>query len=243
MKIPVIQGVIDRRILVNFTADPNVVQKILPPPFTPKVHSGRSIVGICLIRLKQIRPKGFPSFAGISSENAAHRIAVEWKENGATKEGVFIPRRDTSSRLNNLAGGRIFPGKHHLAKFDVKEEKGNYRVAFQSSDGTSISVDASLSKEFNSKSIFNNIEAASQFFEKGLIGYSPGKDKDDGLLLQTFNWSVQPLEVSKVHSSFFENENMFPTGSIQFDNALLMTHIHHEWRSPGIMKDCGCLAE
>jgi hypothetical protein len=49
---------------------------------------------------------------GISSENGAHRIAVEWTENGAIKEGVFIPRRNSSSFFNSLAGGRIFPGRH-----------------------------------------------------------------------------------------------------------------------------------
>ena len=30
---------------------------------------------------------------------------------------------------------------------------------------------------------------------------------------------------------FFEDENLFPKGSVTFDNALLMTHIEHEWHS------------
>src|SRR5215213_8122480 len=109
MKIPTIQGLIDRRMLVNFTADPAVVQKLLPAPFRPKIFKGKAIVGICLIRLKHIRPKGFPSVVGLSSENAAHRIAVEWGKDGKTREGVYIPRRDTSSWLNQMAGGRVFP--------------------------------------------------------------------------------------------------------------------------------------
>ena len=54
---------------------------------------------------------------GMTSENSAHRIAVEWDdEEGVVKEGVFVPRRDTDSRLVALAGGRIFPGMHHLSK-------------------------------------------------------------------------------------------------------------------------------
>ena len=32
-------------------------------------------------------------------------------------------------------------------------------------------------------------------------------------------------------SSYFENENVFPKGSVNFDNALLMTGIEHEWSS------------
>jgi hypothetical protein len=32
MRIPIIRGVIDRRILVNFRADPAVLARLLPPP-------------------------------------------------------------------------------------------------------------------------------------------------------------------------------------------------------------------
>ena len=59
MKLPIIEGVINRRILVNFRVEPEVIQKQLPSRFRPKLHAGRAIAGICLIRLEQIRPKGF----------------------------------------------------------------------------------------------------------------------------------------------------------------------------------------
>jgi hypothetical protein len=78
MKIPTIHGLIDRRILINFTADPDVVRKVVPAPFRPKIYKDKAIVGICLIRLKNVKPKGFPDIVGVSSENGAHRIAVEW---------------------------------------------------------------------------------------------------------------------------------------------------------------------
>jgi len=196
-----------------------------------------------LIRLKHVRPKGIPDFVGINSENAAHRIAVEWKENGKISEGVFIPRRDTSSRLNNLAGGRIFPGKHYHAKFDVEEKNGNYHIAFNSSDGTFISVDADVSNELNCNSIFKDLESASKFFRKGSVGYSPNGNNYDGLKLHTFTWEVKPLKVSQAYSSFFDNQKIFPKGSIQFDNALLMTDIKHEWKSVNTKLDCECIVQ
>lgn len=145
MKLPAIQGVIDRRILINYTLDPDIVKKVIPSPFRPQIYDGKAIAGICLIRLKNIRPKGFPLWMGISSENAAHRFAVEWDEAGVTKTGVYIPRRDTSSTLNTVAGGRIFPGKHYKAKFTVTESNEIYNVSFTSSDRTSMSIIASTS--------------------------------------------------------------------------------------------------
>ncbi|MEO6732457.1 MAG: DUF2071 domain-containing protein [Ferruginibacter sp.] len=234
MKIPILQGIIDWRILANYTADPNVIGKMLPSSFRPKIYKGKAIVGICLIRLKNIRPKGFPGFIGIASENGAHRIAVEWTENNERKEGVFIPRRDTSSLLNSFSGGRLFPGRHFHAKFDVKEGMGHYHIAFRSSDGTTIAIDGDKTALLNSDSIFENLENASKFFEGGAVGYSPNGNNTlryDGLKLKTFNWKVEPLNITLIKSSFFENERLFPKGSIKFDNALLMTQIKHEWHS------------
>jgi|SRR5688572_6983275 len=238
MKIPIIEGIIERRVLVNYTVDPGIVQKIIPRPFRVKVYKNKAIVGICLIRLKHIRPKGFPKLFGISSENGAHRIAVEWGENNHIEQGVFIPRRDTSSILNSMAGSRIFPGRHYHAKFDVQESDQHYHIGFKSSDGTTVSTDGNKSDQLQPNSIFGSLEEVSDFFEGGGIGYSPAGNKFDGLQLKTYNWKVEPLNITSVQSSFFEDKKNFPTGSVQFDNALLMTEIKHEWHSAGQKDAC-----
>lgn len=229
MKIPKIQGLIERRILVNYRVDEEVLKAYLPKPFRPKLVNGKGIAGICLIRLRFIRPKGFPKFLGISSENGAHRIAVEWIENGKIKEGVFIPRRDTSSKLNAMAGGFIFPGIHHLTAFKNKETYGEYEVSFQSQDNTGLYVKAKEANVWNGDSVFSNIDQASAFFEQGSVGYSPYKNKFEGLELKTKTWEVSALDVEQVQSSFFDDEQVFPEGTVVFDNALLMKNIEHEW--------------
>lgn len=231
MRIPTIHGYIDRRILINFTADPEAVAKIIPFPFRPKLYKGKAIVGVCLIRLKNIKPKGLPDFIGVNSENGAHRIAVEWEENGTIKSGVYIPRRDTSSALNAIAGGRVFPGRHYRAKFNVKERAGKYHVDFKSSDNAEILIDAIETDTFSNQSIFETLDNVSDFFAQGYIGYSPNKERFDGLKLHTYRWEVRPLDVLNVKASFFENEAVFPKGSVVFDNALLMTNVEHEWKS------------
>lgn len=233
MKIPTIKGTIERRILINYQVDKDIIANYLPHPFRPKLVNGKAIAGICLIRLKAIRPKGLPAAIGISSENGAHRIAVEWTEKGQTKEGVYIPRRDTSSRLNSLAGGRVFPGVHHLADFTVEESDGKYAIAFKSEDGTTLAITAQETNAWNQESIFGCFADASAFLKRGAVGYSPGKEgvQFDGLELNTEKWEVSPLAVTHVRSSFFEDETIFPQGSVKFDNALLMKSIEHEWKS------------
>lgn len=235
MRIPVLTGTIKRRMLVNFRADPEIVQRLLPAPFRPKLHLGQSVVGICLIRLEQIRPVGFPSFLGLSSENAAHRIAVEWTDDhGDAREGVFIPRRDTGSLINHLTGGRVFPGEHHAARFRVRDDGNRVDLSMRSNDGsTTVRVVGEDAKVIRTSSIFTSLAEASSFFEGGSLGYSVtrGHAHLDGLTLHPFTWEVSPFDVNEVRSSFFEDPARFPEGTVAFDHALVMRDIRHEWRS------------
>jgi hypothetical protein len=238
MRIPVIRGVIDRRLLVNFRVDPAVLAKVLPAPFRPRLIHGAGMAGVCLIRLQHLRPRFLPAFLGLSSENAAHRIAVEWDEGGQPREGIFIPRRDTSSRLNMLVGGRLFPGLHHHATFRVQEKGDRYRVALDSDDRrTHLAVEGQVAPALPPGSVFHSLREASAFFEQGSLGYSvtarPGVY--DGLELRTLSWHVEPLAVERVESSFFEDRSRFPPGSVQLDCALLMRGIEHEWHARGCL--------
>jgi hypothetical protein len=232
VKIPVICGLIERRILVNYRVEAAVLAQTLPAPFRPKLEAGFGIVGICLIRLKHIRPRHLPPWLGISSENAAHRVAVEWDEDGERREGVFVRRRDTNSRLNSLAGGRVFPGIHYHAQFHVKESNDRYEITMRSDDGlTALSLLATASDKLPSGSIFGSLDTASEFFAGGSLGYSMTSDlrRFQGLELRCRQWRIEPLDVVEVRSSYFDDEAVFPKGSIRFDSALLMRGIEHEW--------------
>lgn len=234
MQVPTVRGVIERRILVNFRVDAPVLARMLPPPFRPKLVGGMGMAGVCLIRLKHIRPPYFPSRLGISSENAAHRIAVEWDADGRTREGVFIPRRDTSSRLNALAGGRLFPGVHHRAVFRVQEDDDHYQIELNSNDDRIyLGLEGQATSLFPSGSVFGSLQEASRFFERGSLGYSATAElgRFDGLELRSFDWHMRPLAVEKLESSYFDDRDLFPAGSAQFDCALLMRGIDHEWHS------------
>ena len=102
-------------------------------------------------------------------------------------------------------------------------------MSFVSDDKTSLSIKAKETENWNEESVFDNLDCVSDFFEKGSVGYSPHKNKFDGLELKVKNWKVSLLEVDSVQSSFFEDETIFPRGSVKFDNALLMKDIDHEW--------------
>ncbi|CAG0990043.1 hypothetical protein PHYC_02238 [Phycisphaerales bacterium] len=231
MRMPAIQGLIARRVLVNFRVRPEAIRAILPPVFRPQLVDGWSVAGICLIRLERIRPRWMPVF-GIASENAAHRIAVEWDGAAGVERGVFIPRRDTSSWVNSAAGGRLFPGEHHRATFKVRDRREKLSLEFASADGNaSVSLVAHRADFVATGSMFKCLADASAFFRGGAVGYSvkaaPGRL--DGVELRCRDWEMWPLAVEHVRSSFFEDLSRFAPGDVEFDSAFIMRRVRHEW--------------
>lgn len=233
MRLPVITGTIKRRLLINFRVEPEVIKQLLPPPFRPKLHGGFAIAGICLIRLEQMRPAGLPACLGFSSENAAHRMAIEWTNDaGQPREGVFVPRRDTGSRLNALAGGRLFPGEQHHAKFTIQDDGTTIDFAMQAYDHeAAVRVQGHTVDRLPASSCFGSLAESSAFFEAGCLGYSATRDKCrlDGMTLRTSHWRVDPFAVDSVDSSYFADRTIFPAGTVEFDHALVMRDIPHEW--------------
>jgi hypothetical protein len=230
---PTIQGLIKRRILVNYRVQPEAMAAYLPAPFRPQLYQGWAIAGICLIRLENIRPKGLPAALGLNSENAAHRVAVTWDTaTGQAQNGVYIPRRDTDSCLNHWAGGRLFPGEHQLADFTVNDHDERLDLTIVAHDhGMRVHVRGEVSNALPANSCFSSLAAASHFFECGGIGYSATGNAGcyDGLRLNISSWQVTPLTVSAVASSFFDDTAIFPAGTAVFDHALLMRGVAHSW--------------
>lgn len=234
MELPVLNGLIDRRILVNYRVEPDIVRSLLPSNLEPLVINGYASAGICLLRLKNIGMKLSPSFLRITSENAAHRFLVKYTKGKEEFTGVYIPRRDTDSILNVLLAGKVFSWPHYSASFLVNEANGNYSVKMRSKDDhCMVRVEAQLADTFPSRSMFDSLNHASDCFHGCAVGISPSIEARTfkTIELRTQRWAVKPLHVSLLESSYFENKSLFPVGSIEFDNALLMEGIEHEWLS------------
>lgn len=229
-----LHGRIARRVLLNYRVAPDVLARVLPAPFRPLLHRGYGIAGVCLIRLQSLRPRLVPGWLGATSENAAHRVAVTWDAADGPREGVFIPRRDTSSRLNALLGGRVFPGIHHRRTFAVEEIDGRVDVRVLRADGTEeLAFAGRPTDALSPTSVFASLAEASEFFRRGAIGYSatPRVDLFHGIELDSLSWQVAPLAIDSARSSFFGDPQRFPPGSVDLDCALVMRDVPHRWRS------------
>ncbi|MEU6013953.1 DUF2071 domain-containing protein [Streptomyces sp. NPDC047515] len=228
-----LSSVIERRLLVNYRVAPDAAARLLPEPLRPHVVHGYAVAGICLLRLGGVRPTWAPAAFGLRSENVAHRIAVEWDGPDGVETGVYIPRRDTASRLNAWAGGRVFPGEHGMADFQVHETPRQVRVALATRDGdTRVDVTVELSDELQGSKLFADLAEASRFFRGGTKGFSATRSSRhlDGMELQTNAWRVEAGRIRSAASSFFDAPDRFPLGSATLDCALVMRDVPAGWR-------------
>ncbi|TDC41661.1 DUF2071 domain-containing protein [Micromonospora sp. KC213] len=234
MRAPRLVSAVQRRLLVNYRTDPEVTARLLPAPLRPQVVNGWAVSGICLIRLSGVRLPALPTPFGLRSEIGAHRIAVEWDTPDGVAHGVYIPRRDTSSRLNSRVGGRIFPGWHHRSRFDVRESADELRIAFADpGEAVRVDVHVRMAAALSGSHLFDDVDQASEFFRRGATGFSitPDPSHLDGVELLTQGWRVRPVELASVQSTFFDDPARFPPGSAIPDCGLLMRNLPATWKS------------
>lgn len=230
--LPLLEGIIARRVLLNFRADAQVVQRLLPSPLEVEEQRGSAIVGVCLIRLEQLRPRGIPGALGVASENMAHRVAIRYPTPQGLRPGVFIWRRETDQKLVELLGGRLFPGVHHGASFRVRDEAGMLAMDVTTDDGRAdVRFSAGHSVPWRPTPSFDSFEEVSEFFRKGDCGFSCSLrgDELEGLQLKTLRWEMEPLAVELERCAFYFDPARFPKGSVAFECGLLMRGLPHQW--------------
>lgn len=218
-----IDGSITRRLLLNGSADPDAAARLLPDGIEPAVVAGRALVGVCVIELADVRPRGLPSWIGTSSRNVAHRIAVQPIDGRRAGHDVWVLRRDSAQVLPRLVGGRAFPGVHGRAGVRIDGLPGApQRVHMTADDGAMVAACVRPAEVWQSQ-LFDDLDSAVAFLSAGTVGWSPGRaGRIDGVELEVDRWDVTPLTLD-IESSVF-GDSLVP------DHGLEMIDVRSTWR-------------
>jgi hypothetical protein len=117
VKLPPLRGTIARRILVNYRIAPDVLRPLLPAPFAPRIIHGWAMGGICLIRFRELRPRGFPASFGCPRRTPP--IASRWRsDDGVTRVAV------SGTVGDRLPSGSIFRSMEEASRFFEDGSRG-----------------------------------------------------------------------------------------------------------------------
>lgn len=234
MMLTSMQGTIAHRLLLNHTADPDAVAPLLPSGMRAQLVDGAAVVGVCVLRLRDLRPTGIPVWAGMTTDAAAHRIAVEWDGPEGVEAGVWILRRDSAQRLPVLTGGRLFPGAHGRADLRVRDDGTRLSVDMTTADGLRVDASTAPLTRWTSEAFASPVEA-SAFFAAGRLGWSADhRGRVEGLELGTDGWRAEPVDAEARVSLF---DDLLPAGAWRFDHALLLRDLPVRWRAPRVRFD------
>ncbi len=224
VRTPVLQATIARRLLVAYRLDPDAAEHLVPAPFTLHLVNGYAVGWVSLDRIADLRPRGLPAAIGFGSENAAHRIAVDWYQQGRTATGAFVLSRHTDSRVTVALGDRLFPGARERAEFDVADSGSELRVALASETCT-VEVSVVTSAGVIASELFASTDEAWRFFRRGAVSYSlRGRGAAlDGLDMRTKPSDVHAASIDHASSTVFPRDVGVP------DSALVLRDLAVEW--------------
>ncbi|WP_341976121.1 DUF2071 domain-containing protein [Microbacterium sp. LTA6] len=211
-----------RRLLLSYRLDPEVARSLLPARFRPQLIKGYALAGVCVLGIEDVRPTWLRGRWGLRSENAAHRMAVEWDDAGETHRGVYIFERHSSAWSPVLFGGRLFPGVHRKARFTIDESGDRYALTMDAK-GESLAADVEVGGEWRSD-FFDTVDDASEFYRAGRIGWSRRQDGVtlEPVVLASEEWSVEGARMRSLRSSFFD---ALPPGAAVFDSVVVMRNL------------------
>ncbi len=112
MRVPTMQGVIERRLLINYRLDRDVAATMIPAPFQPQLVNGWAVDGICLIRLGQLRP----AVCQHAWASRVRTLLIALPSSGTMRpdcgRACTSRTRHSGAVVNVAVGDRLFPGRH-----------------------------------------------------------------------------------------------------------------------------------
>src|SRR5438270_12511526 len=113
-------GTLERCWLFTYQTPADEARALVPRELELVTRGECAFWNIVVCRIRAMRPKGFPAFAGFSYWHIAYRLYVRiYPRTGPPIEGIYFPRSDCNSRLMSLMGNLLTDYRFHTARIEV----------------------------------------------------------------------------------------------------------------------------
>jgi hypothetical protein len=233
--LPSVRARMRERYIVNVRVPPDALADELPGCLDPQEVNGWGIASFCLLDLRRISIAPLPPIIGPRSMSCAARYAV-LDEAGAPS--VFVPERQTASRLGAWFTRRGFSAPHGLVEIDVStHQDGGAEVHVR--DGDKNVFGGWLRPRARVESLaFDGVDDFAAFLAMGERSY--GQSRHDGRLtvldLHKSDAGYEPQNVERISGSFIEH---WKAVGGEVDSAFRTTDARYEWKYYGLIPEGG----
>lgn len=226
-------GMLEDTVLLNYRTDAEVLRRLLPEPFEPRLVDGYGLMGVLMYRLRDLeceRSMGLPS---PPSEHVLYRIAVSWQQGGRRYHGMYVLRHEVNTRLPIQHRRRgIFPVIARPVRWHRRPWRGSFEWSLRTRNRVRLRLGARLSKHFPRESVFEDLDHAADFFGRERAAVAPRYQRQvfSCTHFLPLEWTVKPLHIHRLKTDFSQLENTFPKDRIFFDSGLYWAQLPCRWQ-------------
>ena len=219
---------LEQRLLLIFRSEPEGLAPWLPDDVQLRSFRGLGVAGIWIERQESVS-RLLPARLA-STQNVVHHVYVT-RERVPRREraGIFVLRRDTSSRWQSwsTAGPQVVR-KHH-ARFRIRRRREAIDLVADSDDRVMhVALAAQLCEQLPANSVFRSIADATAFLRPSDAFLEAVEGLPKTPSRSPSKWRLQPLAVERVESSLFGWPDA--NGPLQFDRAFTLRSIEFAGR-------------
>jgi hypothetical protein len=233
MRIPVLEARIDRKLLILFSTDPEVLANRIPPGRELRLQQDRAILYVQLTRYEKVRV--VPTPIGIGFDEVAYYIALESlppKKPRMSRDQVI---RVESGSAAHVQLARIFRScEITRAHFSARESANDLDVNGFSERGEILfALRGQQAPCFPPGLLFHGLPSVAEFFGWNLTptGYEPDLPAPWPYRSRGGEYRCFPFEVTRFTSTFLECGIHFPAGAIVLDHAIWLRRVAGQWVS------------
>lgn len=188
-------------------------------------------VAVAIVKTKELRPKGFPRWAGNDFWLLGYRIFVRYRNvQGRRLRGLYILGSETNKRRMVFLGNTFTHYRYAHKHLDVIKQDD--RTIWNTSDGSTslvIQDDPNVPAGLPNGSIFQDWSEARRFVGPLPFTFSHDAKRDQVLIIEgaRTNWVPRPVTVVHHHFHFLAELGF---SELRLSNAFTMDHVPYFWK-------------
>jgi hypothetical protein len=224
-----LRGPIGCRLVVLYRVAPDALVPLMPEGMRVDPYKGYAVAGLCYTH--RVRGEG-PWWSNPPSQGGdmlSLRILAELDTTSGPRPALWIPRRETSSRLSARFAGALLRGEHHSCRAELEQGDSTLELRVHAGDVEELYLRAELAGGLEGSLFAHPREAEQVLGESRLVRPKSPIDalagESDDLGLGTGQVSAEPLLVRELRARPFDDRELFTEGSATFDSAFRLVRL------------------
>lgn len=227
-----VEAFFETSLVLTYAVPKEAVVPLLPECLTPDTYQDTwAFVAVALVKTKDLRPKGFPSYLGNDFILTGYRIFVRYTTSeGKRLRGLYILRSETNKSRMSFFGNIFTHYNYKTTDIDFTTNGTILNVkSIQSKLNVTVDLDETSDIPLPAGSPFREWKEARRFAGPLPFTFTYDAATRSVLIIEGVreDWTPRPVRVLQHESGFIDQLNLKP---IVLANAFVIKDIPYYWK-------------